>query len=728
MCAAVLLSGDIPQPLIWVGLTLLICSLIILLVLRGFGRSQSVNKAFFGVTDREGLLKDPPRDGSEVRISERLDQHFSTGSQIAYQVLLLLRNDARVPPEGIRLLRRDRRGRLHLIHVSAEDTEILYWRLIPVDDVSAEGLLEHKDGPFAWLRLNSEGQILEVNRKAEALGYSRELVEKTELETQSAVLKDGAVVVPPLDCERTYAVVTIAEHAHSHDKILVPIPEHPLNGPSLNALIGDIPLPLMTVTAEGCLIRANTMISSSIRAALEPGKTVLEVLDGKRNVLSDALRTALETRKRVETEIVDIEINKASRFLQFNVMPLLAPGQDGALISVVDTTHTKMLEAQFIQGQKMQTVGQLAGGIAHDFNNLLTAITGHCDLLLMRHEMGDSDFADLQQISQNANRAASLVRQLLAFSRKQTLELSVVDVGETVSDLTHLLSRLIGDQVTLKVHRDDILPKIAVDKRQFEQVVLNLAVNARDAMPEGGVIELRARMVEFDSETLRDGARVPPGRFAMVQVADTGVGISVAEVGRVFEPFYTTKSDGKGTGLGLSTAFGIIKQFKGFIFADSRIGLGTTFTVLLPEASEDAPAPVKQVKDEPPVLAAEADATILLAEDEAPVRSFAAKALRLKGYNVIESPSGDAALEMLNNRPDLKPDLIISDVMMPGRDGPAWVREALHLREDMRVIFMSGYAEDVFTPERPSVEGALFLEKPFTLKDLALSAQDALSR
>ena len=371
-----------------------------------------------------------------------------------------------------------------------------------------------------------------------------------------------------------------------------------------------------------------------------------------------------------------------------------------------------------MQSQKMQAIGQLAGGVAHDFNNLLTAISGHCDLLLLRHDQGDPDFADLVQINQNANRAAALVGQLLAFSRKQTLRPETLDMRDTLADLTHLLNRLVGETITLTLSHDPVLKPIRADKRQLEQVLMNLVVNARDAMPAGGEIRIVTECTTLEEPLIRDRASVPAGQYVTVSVSDDGIGISADKLQKVFEPFFTTKRTGEGTGLGLSTAYGIVKQSGGFIFVDSTVGAGTSFILYFPvlELTEPVKAPIATAPDDI-VRSKREDGVILLVEDEAPVRAFASRALRLRGYTVLEAESAEAALKTLEDEA-LEIDVFVTDVVMPGMDGPSWVREALKERPDVRVVFVSGYAEDSFDDAQTNIPNSVFLPKPFSLNDL----------
>ena len=382
-----------------------------------------------------------------------------------------------------------------------------------------------------------------------------------------------------------------------------------------------------------------------------------------------------------------------------------------------DATELKTLEAQFVQSQKMQAIGQLAGGVAHDFNNLLTAISGHCDLLLLRHDAGDPDYADLIQISQNSNRAASLVGQLLAFSRKQNLKPQALDLRDIMSDLAHLLNRLIGERIQLEVIHAPGEQMIRADRRQMEQVIVNLVVNARDAMPEGGRIAVTIRQDHLTPELQRDRAHVPPGDYVVIEVQDTGTGIPPEGISKIFEPFYTTKKTGEGTGLGLSTAYGIVKQTGGFIFVDSRLGGGTLFSLYFPAYDKPRETPVETVVSDLPAPPARDGGVILLVEDEAPVRAFASRALRMRGYTVLEAENAEQALHTLED-PALKVDVFVTDVIMPGLDGPTWVRKALRDRPDTRTVFVSGYSEEGRAEKQSRIPNSVFLPKPFSLSQL----------
>jgi two-component system cell cycle sensor histidine kinase/response regulator CckA len=394
-----------------------------------------------------------------------------------------------------------------------------------------------------------------------------------------------------------------------------------------------------------------------------------------------------------------------------------------AILYLIDTTQEKTLERQFVQAQKMQAVGQLAGGVAHDFNNLLTAIIGFCDLLLVRHDAGDQSFSDIIQIKQNANRAANLVRQLLAFSRQQTLRPRVLVLTDILADLSNLIRRLIGETIELKVVHGRDLPKVKVDQGQIEQVIINLAVNARDAMENGGKLEIRTRSVGPDDPLIERYEVLVPGDYVLIEVLDEGCGIPEDNLNKIFEPFFTTKEVGQGTGLGLATVYGIVKQTGGFVFVDSQVGKGTTFLLFL-KAYVGGEEELEQTVTEAPTRDLTGRGTILIVEDEDPVRMFARRALENKGYNVLEADSGEAGLEILQTTTE-HIDLLITDVVMPNMDGPALVKAARAEYPTLPVIFVSGYAEDMVR-QNLEAEEFQFLPKPFTLKDLAEKVKSIL--
>jgi two-component system cell cycle sensor histidine kinase/response regulator CckA len=402
--------------------------------------------------------------------------------------------------------------------------------------------------------------------------------------------------------------------------------------------------------------------------------------------------------------------------------------QDGLMLYFIDYTEQKRIEAQLAHSGKLQAIGQLAGGVAHDFNNLLTAMIGFCDLLLQRHKPGDQSFADIMQIKQNGNRAANLVRQLLAFSRQQTLQPKVLNVTDVLAELANLLRRLIGANVELKmVHSRDV-GLVKADQGQLEQVLINLVVNARDAMPQGGAVTITTSSHRQERAVNRGQDVMPPGDYVKIEVRDQGIGIPRENLQRIFEPFFSTKEVGSGTGLGLSTVYGVVRQTGGFIEVDSVVNKGSTFTVYLPQHVETAkPAQIApQEKKEPRATDLTGAGTILLVEDEDAVRVFGARALRNKGYNVLEARGGEEALTILAEQGS-KIDLLISDVVMPQMDGPTLVREVKTRMPNVKVIFISGYTEDRFREQLKEGEVVHFLSKPFSLKQLAGKVKEVLT-
>ncbi|MGQ0742426.1 MAG: response regulator [Alphaproteobacteria bacterium] len=403
-------------------------------------------------------------------------------------------------------------------------------------------------------------------------------------------------------------------------------------------------------------------------------------------------------------------------------------GSPRAILYLVDTSAQKALEIQFAQSQKMQAVGQLAGGVAHDFNNLLTVIIGNCELLLMRHQAGDPSFAELNEVHQNAVRAAGLVRQLLAFSRKQTLQPKVLMLSATLSELAMLLRRLLGERITLSLEHAPDLWTVRADESQICNAIINLAVNARDAMPgEGGAVSIRTSNVAVKSAQSLGAGTMPPGDYVLIEVADTGRGIPREIVDKIFEPFFTTKEVGQGTGLGLATVYGIVKQTGGFIAVTSESGKGSAFCIYLPRyraAESEMAVPAESAPARPRDVTGHD--TILLVEDEVAVRSFAARALRMRGYNVLEAGGGEAGLELARSHPG-QIDLLVTDVVMPGMDGLTLARAVRRLRPETRILFMSGYADEAFRRNAERAEELQFLAKPFGIKQLASKVKDVLS-
>ncbi len=386
-----------------------------------------------------------------------------------------------------------------------------------------------------------------------------------------------------------------------------------------------------------------------------------------------------------------------------------------------DITDRRQLEEQLRQAQKMDAVGRLAGGVAHDFNNLLMVINGYTEVLLEQLEPGSAMHHKVQSIQQAADRAATLTRQLLAFSRKQLLELKVVDVNTVVGDMERLLRPLIGENIELVTRLSTETGHTRADASQLEQVIMNLVVNAKDAMPEGGKLTLQSSDVTVRPD-LNEPRFIQPGRYAVISVSDTGHGMDKETQSRIFEPFFTTKEKGKGTGLGLSTVYGIVKQSNGYVFAQSEPGVGTTFHVYLPRVEDSAEelCPVKSQPNE-----AGGCETVLLVEDEESVRELVRVTLASRGYHVIEAENGDCGLRVAQAFKE-HIDILITDVVMPGIGGRELAKKLVSLRPDISVLYLSGYTEDAVVAPGALGPATAFLQKPFTLQNLAKKVREVL--
>ena len=400
-----------------------------------------------------------------------------------------------------------------------------------------------------------------------------------------------------------------------------------------------------------------------------------------------------------------------------------ADGTQVLEIIAEDVTEQRVLENQFRQAQKMEAVGRLAGGVAHDFNNLLMVISGYTEVLLERTENHNPIYPKIQAIHQATERATSVTRQLLAFSRKQMLELKVVDVNAIVADMERLLRPLIGEDVELQTRLARDLGRTRADAGQVEQVIMNLVVNSRDAMPNGGRITIQTANITLDKdEVRREHSYIHPGSYVMLSVSDNGHGMDKETQARIFEPFFTTKEKGKGTGLGLSTVYGIIKQSGGYVLVQSEVGQGTTFRIYLPRV-EEAAQPASQVPV--PLELNGGSETVLLVEDEESVRELVRETLEAKGYNVLEAENGEAALRLTNQHSD-PIDMLITDVVMPGMSGRELSARMCASHPHTKVLYLSGYTEDAIVHEGVLQPGTAFLQKPFTLYSLARKVREVL--
>ena len=501
------------------------------------------------------------------------------------------------------------------------------------------------------------------------------------------------------------------------------------------------PMAIATVDRAGAVVRANARfakLAQSLGLEASANNSIFRTVSARdRSSLIAAINHAAEGQGDIAPVEAMLDGGK-ERWGQFFVTAVEPDEREteAAIVYMLETTERRTLENQINQSQKMDMVGQLAGGIAHDFNNVLSAIMMANDFLLNAHKPTDPSFQDIMQIKQNATRAATLVRQLLAFSRKQTLRPQVLDLGDALSDLTMLLRRLIGEKVKFDpVHGRDLWP-VKVDVSQFEQVIVNLAVNARDAMPGGGKLTIKTANVSTPEAEKLSYKGMPPADYVRIDVSDTGTGIPADIVDKIFEPFFSTKEVGKGTGLGLSTVYGIVKQTGGFVYVDSEEGKGTTFHIFLPrhhseqEVQHEPQAPNGAIKDGPaapkPKVDLTGQGTILLVEDEEGLRSLNARGLRSRGYTVIEASNGIEALDALEER-DGAIDLVVSDVVMPEMDGPTLLRKMRVRNPDLKIIFVSGYAEDAFAKSLEENEKFDFLAKPFALSALVAKVKETMA-
>ena len=492
---------------------------------------------------------------------------------------------------------------------------------------------------------------------------------------------------------------------------------------NLQTLLEVLPIGLALVDRDGRFLTMN----QAFRQAAALKGSALPVYPGDLVVKEDKAAVADAVRRNARGPAMSGDLavrlsGQSAEPVALTIAGLRGLGDAAVLLLLKDNSEEAKLKRQVAQATKMQVVGQLAGGVAHDFNNILTALIGHCDLMLMRHTPGDSDYDDIQQIKSNSNRAAGLTRQLLAFSRQQTLRPQVLQLPDVVSEVSHLLKRLLGETVELVVKHGRNLGPVRADPGQLEQVIVNLAVNARDAMAEtsGGTLTIQTYSVKADQVAELGSDILPIADYSALSVTDTGCGIPPSVLGKIFEPFFTTKEVGKGTGLGLSTVYGIVKQSGGFIFADSKVGQGARFVIYLPVHREEAGAARSRKLGKAKQDELWGSGTVLLVEDEPMVRSVAERALTRHGYTVICADNGEDALEVLARGEDIA--LLISDVVMPGMDGPTMVREARKSRPDLKILFMSGYAEEQLR-NSIDIEHVNFLPKPFSVIELAEAAR-----
>ena len=492
----------------------------------------------------------------------------------------------------------------------------------------------------------------------------------------------------------------------------------------LRVLIEQLPAILWTVDSQ---LRFTSALGAGLtRVGVKPEDVVGKSMEDFFETSDLGFLPITEHRRAVGGEAGTFHMEWRGGSYACHVEALRAPnGQaNGAICMALDVSDRKKLEAQLRQAQKMEAVGRLAGGIAHDFNNLLMVIQGYAELLIDRSKPGDAFRRNAEQIQEASQRAASLTRQLLAFSRKQMLAPSVLSIQSVVADMEKILRRLIGEDIDLVSVNPPDLWRIKADRSQIEQVILNLAVNARDAMPRGGKLTIETENVEFDNSQARLPVVLTPGRYVMLAVTDNGCGMDSETQAHIFEPFFTTKEKGKGTGLGLATVYGIVKQSGGYIWVYSEPGQGTTFKVYLPRVEESLTPQEAQANSQKIPRGTE---TILLVEDEQGVRDLAREYLEISGYKVLVADSGPAAVKLVSEHKGAI-DLVMTDVVMPGLSGSELTKRIEALRPGIRIMYMSGYTDQAIVHHGILGADIVLLQKPFTLNALAHKLRDALDK
>lgn len=627
---------------------------------------------------------------------------------------------------------RDEASAVLVLHTGADQ---LIWQIMP--DQRAAGLLPKRPGlhedeaPYGYIRINPVEGIV-TNRLFNDV-FSEDAIRILSEEIDSGVFSAGRMILPGKDgTERLTLIALKVDRSTQSDvyELFLFVPDAETSSQiSAAETLDAIPVSLLRLDIEGRVLWGNEQARTMLGAAFKVGTLLNEIVRPLGRSLDSVLEEVRKDNDRGSGEMVHLTAGEFDSFAQVSLTRMTLQGQPSLMAVLTDASELRLLEDKFAQSQKMEAVGKLAGGVAHDFNNVLTAISGHCDLLLLRKDASHPDFSDLTQIRQNSNRAATLVRQLLAFSRKQTLQPKLLSVQDVVSDTLYLLDRLIGETITLSLDLDRDLGPVRADNQQLEQAIMNLVVNARDAMPQGGVITIATRNRRIDADEQRLGVAIPPDQYVEISVSDNGTGVDTQNIDKVFDPFFTTKPLGEGTGLGLSTVYGIVKQSGGYIYVENLPSSGACFTILLPEAQQTAEAAAAEALAVEEVQVHEApdltgQGAVMLVEDEAPVRSFASRALKMRGYKVIEAESAEDAMDLLEAGTDVI-DVLVSDVVMPGMDGPTFASKAREIRPGLRVIFISGYAEDSFRRNLKD-DDFLFLPKPFSLNELTAKVKMAM--
>lgn len=653
----------------------------------------------------------------------------------------------------------NRNSKKRWFHVSTTPVRdmagVVHWRF---EDITAKQsldivlraerarLMDFADqAPLAFLTIDSNGSLVYANATMRLwLGAKSNTIETLNITDlfDDVTITDGVIDMPKFSQlkttdDKTMSVSILSQLVSENEgrkltQMIIADSDqsenlsHTHNYNRFKTFFDEAPLGIALINDDATLLEVNSRLDDLV----DPTRSITDGTD-LRDIMCDddaSLQTLDVFFKDFKAHDFDDKPYELSIKTYTGTMPVqmyarIIKETHQTVLHFIDVSKQKSIEKQFSQSQKMQAVGQLAGGVAHDFNNLLTAMIGYCDLLLLRHKPSDASFADVMQIKQNANRAANLVRQLLAFSRQQTLQPKRLDPSEILTELSHLLRRLIGPNIDLKLKHKSDMAYIRADQGQLEQVMINLVVNARDAMDGRGDLTVEVGTETTSEKTLLSGDTQPPGDWVTIAVKDTGSGISKDNIARIFDPFFTTKAVGAGTGLGLATVYGIVRQTGGYVHVDSIEGEGATFTLYFPRNDEQTKAD-KEAKVQKQVSDLTGTAHIVLVEDEDAVRSFSKRALANKGYQVTDFPDGMDAKDWFDNGDNAAPDLLITDVIMPEIDGPTLAKHVRTLHPDLKIIFVSGYTEEKFKKELG--EDVYFLPKPFSLQQLAAKVKDVL--
>lgn len=502
-------------------------------------------------------------------------------------------------------------------------------------------------------------------------------------------------------------------------------------------LFENSPYPVCMTDAEGFVVRMNKAYGTVVTSE-DAGHSMLSLFDESDAVSCIKAMKAMSSHEKDAPNILKARMKDSGRVLElgFGSMLDLDGKFQAFVVRISDISCQEHIEDNLSHAQRMQTIGQLVGSVAHDFNNILTAVSGFCDLLLLRHGIGDPSFPHIMQIKQSADRATSLIQRLLAFSRKQTMQVKRISTVDMLADFAPMIRRLIGSRMQLTQKIEPDIWDINADLVQLEQVILNLIVNAQQAMGIEGKLDVTVSNITVSDESMFSGYARPPGEgvvakgmYVSISVRDNGCGIDPAKMSRIFEPFYTTKMEMSGTGLGLSTVYGVMKQLRGYVLLQSEVDVGTEFIILIPRASgavEITDEDEVDISDSLTLMKVSGYAKVILVEDEDAIRIFVKSVLTLKGYNVIDFGSPDDALKYLGDFKNAF-DLIITDVMMPEMSGPTFIERVRKMHFDPKVIFISGFGEEAFTDEYGDRREFHFLSKPFSLKQLIRKVYNVLA-